>query len=300
MKRSSIAVLLVGCFLSYSSSATAQFEALAGLASGFSDVGISWGPLFPIHSDVRPERHPGSRSLRWYGAEFLFEIGPPVAGEKPPPDYKQHCKVERDKATERRITYSVARGDSTRRVDSTDVYSVKTTCPYKPDRLWQLEIGIGYSETSRFVISTAAGSISGLLRETPSISVYANYFRVSGCDTLSTAKRLLRSCWDEYFGLHTGVTALVDPSLSSLSSGADFSGGSPKSVQIGGVFGLANDLFPVLTIFSEVGYVYRPFPRISWSQGSTAAPPAARTRLDLSSWIFGFGLQVRVKDPKKG
>lgn len=299
MKRSSIAVLFVGSLLSGSSSAAAQFDALAGLASGFSDLGISWGPLYPIHSDVRPERHPGSRSLRWYGAEFLFEIGAPVAGGKPRPEDKRYCKVERDKATERRITYSAAKGDSTWVVDSTDVYSVKTNCPNKPERLWQLEIGIGYSETSRFVISTTAGNISGLLRETPSISVYANYFRVSGCDPLSTVKRLLPSCWDKYFGLHTGVTTLVDPSLSSPARGVDFSGGSPKSVQIGGVVGVANDLFPVLTFYSEVGYVYRPFPRISWS-GSTTAPQAARTRLDLSSWIFGFGLQMRVKDPKKG
>jgi len=293
MKRSSHAVFFVGCLLSYPSPATAQFDALAGLASGFSDLGISWGPLFPIHSDVRPERNRASRSLHWYGAEFLFEIGPPVAGKKTPADSKKICRVDRAKATERRITYANGKADST------DVYSVKTTCEPEPDRLWQLEFGIGYSETSRFVIATPAGNISGLVREVPSLSVYANYFRVTGCDTFSMPRRL-RSCWDEYFGLHTGVTALVDPSLSSLTGGADFSGGSPKSVQVGGVFGLANDLFPVLTIYSEFGYVYRPFPRISWSQGSTAAPPAARTRLDLSSWIFGFGLQVRVKDPKKG
>jgi hypothetical protein len=297
MKRSSIAVLFVGCLLSGSSSAAAQFDALGGLASGFSDLGIAWGPLFPIHSDVRPDRHPGSRSLAWYGAEFLFEIGKPVAGGKPSP--KPTCKVLRDKATERRITYSAGKGDSTRVVDSIDVYSVNNDCP-KPERQWQLEFGIGYSETSRFVISTPAGNISGLLRETPSVSVYANYFRVIGCDTLSTKKRLSRvACWDGYFGVHTGVTALVDPSLSSATLGPDFSGGSPKSVQIGGIGGVANDLFPVITIFSEVGYVYRPFPRISWS-GTTTVPQGARTRLDLSSLLFGFGLQVRVKDPKKG
>jgi hypothetical protein len=292
VKRSNRAFLFVACALCFSSSAKGQFEALAGLASGFSDLGLAWGPFFPTHSDIRPERDPGSRSLRWYGAEFLFEIGSPVAAS--PKDYKPHCTIERDKVTERRITYSNGKADST------EVYSVKKRCDNPPPRLWQLELSIGYSETSRFIIATPAGNMSGLVREAPSLGVYANYLKVGGCESVSIVHRL-RACWDEYLGLHTGVTALVDPSLSSISSGAEFSGGSPKSVQIGGLVGLANDLFPVLTVFSEVGYVYRPFPRITWSQaGGSAAPPTARTRLDLSGWIMSFGLQLRVKDPKKG
>jgi hypothetical protein len=293
MKRSAILSLFTACAVFSPRVVTCQFDALASLAGGFSDLGVSWGPLFPIHSDVRSERHQRGRSLRWYGAEFLFEIGSAVAAQGPPADYKQRCKVERDKATERRITYTHGQ------TDSVDIYTVKTSCEYKPSRLWQLELGIGYSETSRFFIATPEGVISGLVREAPSLGVYANYLKVAGCEKWSVVHRL-RACWDKYFGLHTGVTALVDPSLTAPPATEEFSGGTPKSVQIGGLVGLANDILPVLTIFSEVGYVYRPFPRIKWSQTDSSVPQIARTRLDLSAWMLSIGLQLRVKDPKKG
>ena len=134
---------------------------------------------------------------------------------------------------------------------------------------------------------------------TPSVGVYANYLKVAGCESSSVVHRL-GACWDEYFGIHTGVTSLVDPALNTPAPSVEFSGGSPKSVQIGGLVGMANDLFPALTFFSEIAYIYRPFPRITWSQSGATAPQSARTRLDLSAWLFAVGLQVRVKDPKKG
>jgi hypothetical protein len=292
MQRWKFRLALIAITMSVPSVATAQFETLASLAGGFSDLGLSWGPFIPIHNDIRPERDPAARALHWYGAEFLFEIG------KTPTEQKTGCTVERDKATERHINYSTigaGAGGSTR-IDSVDIYNLKKKCP-SVSRVWQLELGVGYSETSRFRISTPGGDVSGLLRETPSVSVYANYVKLAGCDGLSIVKRL-RVCWDQYVGLHTGVTALVDPSLTPPID-AEFSGGSPKSVQIGGLIGMANDLFPVLTAFSEVGYVYRPFPRITWSRTGATAPATARTRLDLSAWLFSFGLQLRVKDPKK-
>ena len=294
MPRSRSWFLLAAASIWFPSVAIAQFETLANLAGNFSDLGLGWGPFIPIHSEIRPARDPGARALHWYGAEFLFEIGKWDATDK------TGCKIERDKPTERRITYTrVAAGtrDSVRS-DSVHVFSLKETCK-PPARRWVLELGVGYSETSRFAIATAEGQISGLMRETPSVGVYANYLKVRDCES-SSIKRRLTACWDEYFGIHTGVTSLVDAALNTPAPSVEFSGGSPKSVQIGGLVGMANDLFPALTFFSEIAYIYRPFPRITWSQSGATAPQSARTRLDLSAWLFAVGLQVRVKDPKKG
>lgn len=303
--------------------ASAQFELFTDLYKNFSDLAIQWGEFTPKLDQIRPESDPKKRWLGSYGAEFIFELASVSTAEArgskndactavriATPKERQlihvhrlpdsldvyvldpKCKeagacgaVRADAPKERQVIYR--RGVT----DSVDVYLVESKCK-KPAPDILLELGVGFFQTSRFRIKDGIGSMTGVFRETPAISVYASWLRG---DDIS---------FRPYGAIRAGVTDLVSPSLED-SLGVNFPATSPKSVEVGGVVGLSKKLHRVFpgNVFAEFAYMYRPFSGITWGPNpddkTKAAPRGTRKRLDFSGTSVMFGLQLTVKDPNK-
>lgn len=253
-------------------SAGAQFESLSSLASNFSDLAIQWGPLFPRNGGIHPESDPSKNWVASYGAEFIFDI--------PAKKSDAACtKVVRGAPKERKIKNS---GSAT---DSIDVYALKTDCP-KSDL--EMEFGFGIFQSARFINKGASGSVTGVLRETPTLSVYATWNKVV----------------KPYAALRAGVTELAALSLEDA-SGRVFNASAPRSVEVGAIIGVAWKVPAIpLNIFIEGSpLMYRPFSGIRWESNKddsthpVAPPAAAIKRLDFTSRSVMLGFQVTVKPP---
>jgi hypothetical protein len=277
--------------------ADAQFEALSGLASSFSDLAIQWGAFNPRLHEIHPETNPKSRWLGSYGAEFIFDIAKVNTSKKEKEKEKEKgnekikkmkCDtVGRGDPKERRVTY--ARGER----DSVDIYALVSKCG-KDEATVELEFGVGVFQTSRFKVIDAVGAMTGVFREAPTISVYATWL-VGGS-----------AAWRPYGAIRVGATELVSPTLENP-LGKTFAATVPKSVEGGLVAGAYRKFLPQVpvTFFVEISYMYRPFTGISWAANTddktaiVLAPKGARSRLNFSGRSAMLGFQLTVKDPNK-
>lgn len=271
--------------------AAAQFGNFDKIFEAFSDVSVWWGPFIPTHGDVKAAR----KDDRWvgsYGAEFLFALSrsPRDAAGK-----RAVCATVPGKQTEQRER-SRPTGVARDTLEIERVFSMREDCPTATHDIL-MEVGVGYGQTTRFVIQDPGHEVSGIVREIPSVTVYVEREPRDGCDTLGGSAGLFRSCsvtW--YSGLRTGVTQIVDP---VLAIGTDrYSDANAKSLQFGLVGGGAFSL-PLLSMFTgfvEGSYVYRPFPTLAWKHATSGVTaPSGRTNLDLSGWTVAVGVQFQVR-----
>lgn len=273
-------MIAFGILISVVHQSAAQFEALSDLAKNFSDLAIQWGALSPRNGGIHPESDPNAKWIASYGTEFIFDISPKKTESK--------CdSVGRGAPKERQIRNASAYHDSI------DVYVLKTTCSDdKPNP--EMEIGVGFFQSARFTNQGATGEVTGVLRETPTISLYATW-----------VTKILGGI-QPYGALRVGVTQLAALSLEDT-SGRFFSASGPSSVEIGSVGGLVYRIPKTpLNIFVEASPVmYRPFSGIRWESNKdiptqpVAPPAAAIKRLDFTGRSLMIGFQVTVKPQDK-
>lgn len=271
--------------------ARGQFDALSKLADNFSDLAIQWGAFHPRLKELHPEDEPKSRWLGSFGAEFIFDITKVNTHEKESPNKRKCNIVKRGDPKERHITLAHGERDT---VNVVDIYALDSACKESEPNL-ELELGVGFFQTSRFRIGDPIGAYTGYFRETPAITIYATWLRVP---------KLRRFKLKPYGGLRAGVTELVSPSLEDPQA-RRFAGSAAKSVEIGGVVGLYRE-FPWNlpgSVFVEASHMYRPLKGISWAANtdikdtSVPAPAEARKRIDFTGKSLMVGLQITVKKP---
>jgi hypothetical protein len=287
--------------------ASAQFDPITAIANGFTDVVFQASRVSPQDDAIRPQR--GS-SLAAFGMELLFELRSLQRRICLPTD--SLCEGIKSEVPTRECFIEVTpSGRSiTRRasgVDTTEVFARKEiNC--KPPRMrveGSIELGVGYSISQRFRISPsmAGDTITGVVREWPSVTFY--FTRYTTKDDCGRGLSVLKfSCLSWYSGAKTGI---VEADELRLMSGGNTYTASKKGLQAGLVLGTVTDdllergdflrPFPPLEFFVEAGWIYRRMPPLSW-EPAASAPAGARTRLNLTGTWIGFGFQMRVRDPK--
>jgi hypothetical protein len=283
MKAFRFSVLVCLACLVGTSRVEAQVDILTDLAKNFSDLAIQWGPFIPNSGRIHPESGEHESWLGSFGAEFIFDIKKLSTADPSPKGCEKILVTGEQK--ERQIKSTTAGKEVI------DIYNMKNACDEREPNL-ELELGVGFFQTSRFVINRPAGSVTGTFREAPSVSVYATWLRHT---------RLAHP----YAALRGGVTELVSLSLSDA-SGKSFSATTPRSVEIGGVLGAYREIGNLpASFFTEVSWMYRPIAGIEWGvnkddeKNPIPAPINAPKSFDFTGWTFGVGIQIQVKDPTK-
>jgi hypothetical protein len=280
---------------------------------------VGWGGFLGASDVLKAgRRNGGGKFLFSFGAEFAFEIGERTEAvclknqsetvnkciniKEWKDSTTRTCNLERE-AKEIRVRYqrsakdSAARDTSKRRspidtvhrrfVDTVyavmidTVFDVSEKCtPPKEETTWTYEFALGYSQTSKFRSGLSEFTLDGVVRESPSISIYAT-----------------RHPWNPfspYFGIRSGIIKLDELQLVADTTFT----ASPQSTQIGGVVGVIRD--PILGPFSPFGEIsmhYRNYPSIAWSTPQRL-PTTAPRRLNFSSWSVNVGLSIHVVHPE--
>lgn len=241
--------------------AAGQLGAIEGLASRVSDLGFyaTFGTVAdggPIESDAF--------GVASYGLEVLFEVGAierEVGVRQASPDSVQiewvGMVVER----------------SGRRADTTYTYEVMPAPEPEPqmETLWTFELGLGYGEISGYRASEAGVDLRGVVRELPSISLYASYAPVGFYAGLRSGFMRLQ-----------GLQLYLDDDASPITGDADSFLAGVLVGQIVEVLGL--------NVFVEGAWTVRDFPSVTWS----APPPPSLRSIDLTGWSIGTGVQFSV------
>lgn len=257
--RLALAATLVGLLLP--GAASAQLGAIEGLASRVSDLGFyaTFGTLSgggPIESDAF--------GVASYGLEVLFEVG----------------------AIEREVGVRQLRADSVelewvgmvversgRRADTTYTYEVVPASDPEPEleTVWTFELGLGYGEISGYRSAKAGVDLRGVVRELPSISLYASYEPLGFYGGLRSGFMRLQ-----------GLQLYLDDEQPPIAGTADSFLAGVLVGQIVEVLGL--------NVFLEGAWTVRDFPSIEWS----APPPPDLRSIDLTGWSIGTGVQFSV------
>lgn len=238
----------------------AQLGAIESLASRVSDLSFyaTFGTVAnggPLESDFL--------GISSYGLEVLFEVGTidRVVREAPPPEDSVVVRWTRMVVEQRG-----------RRADTTYTYEVEPAPEPEPEveRVWTFEMGLGYGEISGYRSEQVDVDLRGVIRELPSISLYASYEPLGF-----------------YGGFRSGFMRLEGLQL-YLDDG-DVVGGSADSFLAGVLVGQAWEVLG-LNLFLEAAWTMRDFPSIQWD----APPPPDFRSLDLTGWSLGTGVQFSV------
>ncbi|MEK9501599.1 hypothetical protein WI372_11465 [Gemmatimonadota bacterium DH-20] len=241
--------------------ASGQLGAIEGLASRVSDLGFyatfgTVGDGGPIESDAF--------GVASYGLEVLFEVGAierEVGVREPSVDSVQiewvGMVVER----------------SGRRADTTWTYEVVPAPEPAPrmETLWTFELGLGYGEISGYRASEPGIDLRGVVRELPSISLYASYAPLGFYAGLRSGFMRLQ-----------GLQLYLDDDSSPITGDADSFLAGVLVGQVVEVLGL--------DFFVEGAWTVRDFHSVEWS----APPPASLRSIDLTGWSVGTGVQFSV------
>lgn len=239
--------------------AVAQVGIFDALARRFSDVSFyaSTGGLLPSTSEVRADR------LTSYGIEVLVSIGSINRPTGPP--------VATDSVVLRWTGMQVVR--SAAGVDTVHTYEVRPAVFMQPmEQVWSLELGLGYGQMSGFASAAPELDMRGAVRDLPTVSLYASYVPTG-----------------TYVGVRSGFMRLQ--SLQVYHADGRVWGGEAESFLGGAAVGQVVDLLS-LSLFTELGYSWRPFPSIRWSGGPVA--PELPRELSLNGWSVGLGVQFAM------
>lgn len=240
--------------------AAAQLGAIEGLASRVSDLSFyaTFGSVSnggPLESDAF--------GVSSYGLEVLFEVGTidRVVRQAPPPADSVRVRWTR-MVVERRG----------RRADTTYTYEVEPVPEpaAETERIWTFEMGLGYGEISGYRAAEEGLDLRGVIRELPSISLYASYEPLGF-----------------YMGLRSGFMRLQG--LQLYVDDGEALGGDAESFLAGVLVGQAWEVLG-LNVFIEGAWTARDFSNIQWD----APPPPDFRGLDLTGWSVGTGVQFSV------
>lgn len=241
--------------------ASAQLAAIEGLASRVSDLGFyaTFGQATgggPVESDAF--------GVASYGLEVLFEVGS-IERQVGQPQMKA------DSVEFRWVGMVVEQ--SGRRADTTYTYEVVPAPEPEPvmETVWTFELGLGYGEISGYRSSDAGVDLRGVVRELPSISLYASYEPLGF-----------------YGGLRSGFMRLQGLQIYLDDQQAPI-GGTADSFLAGVLVGQVVEVLG-LNVFIEGAWTVRDFPSIQWD----APPPPDLRSLDLTGWSIGTGVQFSV------
>lgn len=240
--------------------AAAQLGAIESLAGRVSD--LSFYATFGSVADggALESRTFGVSS---FGLEVLFEVGAIERVVEPAPPVDDSVVV--------RWTRMVieTRG---RRADTTYTYEVEPAPEPEPvtERVWTFELGLGYGEISGYRAAGDGIDLRGVIRELPSISLYASYEPLGF-----------------YGGFRSGFMRLQGLQL-YVDDGAPLSGDA-DSFLAGVLLGQAWEVLG-LNVFLEGAWTIRDFPSIAWD----GVPPPEFRSLDMTGWSVGTGVQFSV------
>lgn len=250
---------LAAC-IAFALPASGQLGAIESLASRVSDLSFyaTFGTVAdggPLESDFL--------GISSYGMEVLFEVGTidRVVEEAPPPEDSVVVRWTRMVVEQRG-----------RRADTTYTYEVEPAPEPEPvlEPVWTFEMGLGYGEISGYQSASVGVDLRGVIRELPSISLYASYEPLGF-----------------YGGLRSGFMRLEGLQL-YLDDG-DVVAGKADSFLAGVLIGQAWEVLG-LNVFLEGAWTIRDFPSVEWD----AAPPPDFRSLDLTGWSVGTGVQFSV------
>lgn len=241
--------------------ASAQLGVIEGLASRVSDLGFyaTFGSVSkggPIESDAF--------GVASYGLEVLFEVGSVERVVSMPP-------ASSDSVELRWVGMVVER--SGRQTDTTYTYEVVAAAAPQPEveTVWTFELGLGYGEISGYRATDPGLDLRGVVRELPSISLYASYEPLGFYGGLRSGFMRLQGLQLYVEGDEAPITGAADSFLAGVLLG-----------QVVEVLGL--------NVFVEGAWTVRNFPSIEWS----AAPPPSFRALDLTGWSIGTGVQFAI------
>lgn len=241
--------------------AAAQLGAIEALASRISHLSF-YGTLGGLTSASSGLERSGL-GVSSYGLEVLFEVGSidEIVGPAPPPT---------DSVVVRWTSMMVERRG--RRADTTYHYEVVPAPASAPETraIWLFELGLGYGQTVGFQASDPSRDLRGMVRDLPSISLYASYAPVGF-----------------YAGLRSGFMRVQG--LQVYEDDASVVHGEADSFLAGAMVGQS---FAVLglDLFIEAAYTVRDFSSVTWD----AVPPPSLRSLDLSGWSIGTGVQFAL------
>lgn len=246
--------------------ASAQFGALEALASNVTDLSFfgGTGGLLPGSGLMDS----GSRMFS-FGVELLFEIASverPIPGAEAPPV-----------SDSVRLTWNrmeVIRSEEG--VDSVYYYEVeRAPRPAPPsEKIWSIEMGIGYGQVSGFELADPALQLRGSIRDLPAASVYASY-----------------EPWSTYFGLRTGFMRTKGLQVFDKNTGEVNSGAAEAFLAaflVGYMWSLGD-----FWAFAETAYTSRYFPSVEWKSGPL--PDGVPTDFQVSGWSFTTGIQFPIR-----
>lgn len=241
--------------------ASAQLGAIESLAGRVSDLGFyaTFGTLSgggPVES--------GAFGVASYGLEVLFEVGRierTVAAPLPAADSVELHWV------------GMVVEQSGRRADTTFTYAVEPVAEPEPvmEEIWTFELGLGYGEISGYRASDSGVDLRGVVRELPSISLYASYAPLG-----------------MYGGLRSGFMRLEGLQL-YLDDDAAPIAGAADSFLAGFLVGQVIEVLG-LNFFIEGAWTVRDFPSVEWN----SPPPPDFRSVDLTGWSIGTGVQFSV------
>lgn len=242
------------------SAAAGQLGAIESLAGRVSD--LSFYATFGTVSDGGPLES-DAFGVSSYGLEVLFEVGTidRIVREAPPTE---------DSVVVRWTRMVVERRGF--RADTTYTYEVTPAPAPEPvlEPVWTFEMGLGYGEISGYRAAEAGLDLRGVIRELPSISLYASYEPLGF-----------------YGGFRSGFMRLEGLQL-YVDEGPPLAG-SADSFLAGVLLGQAWEVLG-LNVFVEGAWTIRDFPSIEWD----GAPPPSFRSLDLTGWSLGTGVQFSV------
>lgn len=240
--------------------ASAQYGFLGALGNRFSDLSFfgNVGGLSSAAEYVRADR------MTHFGLEILFTVGTVTEPVGPP----------RQPADSVRLVWREMRVEKTEEgVDTIYLYDIEPTRATQPTRdIWTFEVGLGYGQLSGFEARDESIELRGVMRDLPSLSLYASY------EGLGT-----------YFGLRSGLMELTGLNVTDA-EGTSWRG-SGQSFMAGVLLGQAWEIAG-FNLFLEGAWTLRDFPSVQWT--GSGVPLGAPREMNLSGWSVGTGVQFGV------